>query len=61
MAPELRYRASTAVPVMKPLRRHVLSKPYLPVKARAIQAQAHLMSKLLYNAGSWPTFTITEK
>eukprot|EP00973_Karenia_brevis_P003160 436709-Karenia_brevis.AAC.1 len=61
MAPELRYRASTAVSVMKPLRKHVLSKPFLPAKARAIQAQAHLMSKLLYNAGSWPTLTISEQ
>ena len=58
--PEIQYRWSTLVVDLQPLKRKVIHNVFVPVEDKVSTVQIKTFSKLLYNAGTWPSLNGAE-
>jgi hypothetical protein len=56
--PELKARYSSLQSMIKPLERRIFANPFIPVDKKLYTAQTILYTRLLYNAGTWPSLNL---
>jgi hypothetical protein len=58
--PELKARYSSLQSMIKPLEKRIFANPFIPVDKKLYTAQTILYTRLLYNAGTWPSLNLVE-